>query len=230
MNDLYTEVFEAGPQARVIELLIRFYEQIFETESNFIDKQKGLTSSLQSQLLSEMATAATTSFAPKQSENDNAEHKLQPELQLTPISTSYYHNSESGATGSSSQTSAPSSANLTSTSVSLSTPLSPPLTSSPLLSSAENDPTSEQASNENAQNFHCINSNSQLSSTTLSTISVDNNDQLSAGATQNNVKDNNRNIFELCNIEHRGYESETQSSEPICHLHNCSTSKTFTFD
>src|SRR5699024_10463908 len=30
INDLYTEVFEAAPQARVIELLIRYYENIFE--------------------------------------------------------------------------------------------------------------------------------------------------------------------------------------------------------
>lgn len=30
INDLYTEVFEAGPQARVIELLIRYYENVFE--------------------------------------------------------------------------------------------------------------------------------------------------------------------------------------------------------
>lgn len=225
MNDLYTEVFEAGPQARVIELLIRFYEQLFETESNFIDEEKGFSmSSLQSQL----TETTTTSFAPKQSENDNVEYKLEPELQLQqlasiPTSPVYYPNSESGATGSSSQTSAPSSANLTSTSVSLLTPLTPPLTSSPLSSTAENESQAEKSNEITHQNyFHCINYNNQLSSSTISSIPADNNEQLSA----NNAKD----ISDLYNIEHPNYKSETKSSEPICHLHNCSTSKTFTFD
>nr|XP_046912865.1 rho GTPase-activating protein 29-like isoform X1 [Dermatophagoides farinae] len=46
INDLQTEVFEAAPQARIIELMIRFYIQIFEMETDLIDEPVTNLSSL----------------------------------------------------------------------------------------------------------------------------------------------------------------------------------------
>ena len=245
INDLHTEVFEAAPQARIIELMIRFYVQIFEMDTNFIDE-----------LI--INPSSSTLHYQKESVPNTKDTTLPTSLSLS-LSTTTYHNysnvddesTDKKPTNSSNETcykdnnytnsnfqQQSENSSPTSPSVSSQQQSRPSLTLTTIMNQTSVVPlTTIYSSSPSSLTTTITSKSSEIKQKNIGHNSINNNESISNSQFQHNHSIGNRITSSIISTSSSTTTTNTSSSSEsntsqtrTRHCYNCSRPTTFTFD
>lgn len=245
INDLHTEVFEAAPQARIIELIIRFYVQIFEMDTNFIDEPI-------------INPSSSTLHYQKESVPNTKDTTLPTSLSLS-LSTTTYHNysnvddesTDKKPTNSSNETcykdnnytnsnfqQQSENSSPTSPSVSSQQQSRPSLTLTTIMNQTSVVPlTTIYSSSPSSLTTTITSKSSEIKQKNIGHNSINNNESISNSQFQHNHSIGNRITSSIISTSSSTTTTNTSSSSEsntsqtrTRHCYNCSRPTTFTFD